>query len=67
MTIAEQIYQTIVDVLFGNITGNEWYTAHLDAIRGITTVVLCAVVLFIVVWLVVSVIRFLGSIIDFRR
>lgn len=62
ITIANSMYEWVVSILFGDITTNEWYTSNLDAIRGITTVVLCAVVVLFALWLVVAVWRFLASI-----
>lgn len=66
-TIAERFYEVIVNTIFGELNCNEWYTAHLDAIRGITTVILCGVVILFVIGLVYAVGRFFGAILSGRR
>lgn len=66
-TISQSIYEWVVEILFGEITENLWYNTHLDDIRGITTVVMCAVVVLFALWLVVAVGRFLGGIFGMRR
>lgn len=60
-TIAKSMYEWICNVLFGDIPQNEWYTANLELIRAITTVVLCGVVVLGAIILVVAVMRFLGG------
>lgn len=65
MTIAEKIYNEIITLIFGVIEGNEWYTAHLDAVRGILTVVLTCLVILIAFAIVVATIRFIGRCCDF--
>lgn len=67
ITIAERLYHQIVDTIFGAIPDNAWYTTHLDAIRGITTVILVGVVLCVCVGVVVAVMRFLGGLLGWRR
>lgn len=67
LTIAEMLYNQIITTIFGEIPDNIWYTANLDVIRGITTVVLTGIVLFVCVCLVVAVIRFLGALLSLRR
>lgn len=59
-TISQSMYDWIVNILFGELPQNTWYTNNLDVIRGITTVIMCAVVVLIALWLVVAVVTFLG-------
>lgn len=66
ITIAERFYEFVVTTLFGEITGNEWYTAHLDVIQGATTVVLVGVALLLAFALIAAMARFLASIFDIR-
>lgn len=67
INIAQYIYIWICDSLLGAIPENNWYSANLDVIRGIFTVVLCAVVVLFALALVVVIARFLGSLVDLRR
>lgn len=66
LTIAEMLYSQIVNGIFGEIPDNIWYTANLDVIRGIVTVVLTSVVLLLCVIIVVAVMRFIGSLFHIR-
>lgn len=61
-TIALSIYEWVSNILFGDVVDNAWYTSHLDVIRGITTVVMCGIVVLFALALVVAVMRFLGGI-----
>lgn len=56
--IAQQIYDWVVNTLFGEIIANAWYTQNLDKIRGIFTVVVCCIVFALAVGLVVGIWRF---------
>lgn len=65
--IALRMYEWISTTLFGEVIANEWYSSHLDVIRGVTTVIMCGLVVLIALWLVVAVGRFLGGIFGMRR
>lgn len=66
-SFAEQFYTWLSTTLFGEVPQNVWYTNNLDVIRGVTTVVMCGLVLLLGLALVVAVIRFMGRLFDFRR
>lgn len=66
LTIAEMLYNQIVNEIFGEIPDNIWYTANLDVIRGIVTVVLTSVVLLLCVIVVVAIMHFIGSLFRIR-
>lgn len=66
LTIAEMLYNQIVNEIFGEIPDNIWYTANLDVIRGIVTVVLTSVVLLLCVIIVVAIMHFIGSLFRIR-
>lgn len=65
-TIAENFYLWVVTALFGEIPQNEWYTTHLDAIQGITTVILCSLVLLLAIAIITALWRFCTSILTRR-
>lgn len=67
INIAQYIYVWICDTLLGAIPENNWYSANLDVIRGVFTVVLCAVVVLFALALVIAIARFFGSLVDLRR
>lgn len=63
------VIKWIVDTVNGwwsETTGNVFIDEHADLIKGIITLLLLGLCLAVVVWLVVSVLRFLGDLVDFR-
>lgn len=67
MNIAQSMYEWLSNILFGIVTDNIWYTQNRDTIIGIFLVVMCSLVIIIALWLVVSVMRFLGRCLDITR
>lgn len=56
--ISQNVYEWVVMTLFGEISDNTWYTQNLDTIRGISTVIVCAIVFALAVGLVIALWRF---------
>lgn len=65
MTIAEYLYNFVVNVLFGTIADNAYITEHLDELQGQFTVLLVLVVLVVAIAIVWGVWRLLGRLICF--
>lgn len=66
MTIAEQIYNYIVTVLFGEIPNNSWYTNNLDTIRGIAIIVIAVIILAVALYILVLVCRFIANLVRLK-
>lgn len=68
MTLLEGAYNYVIGILNASaVEGNAWLTANIDKIQGITTIVLCALVIVIAVAIGVAVLRWFGSLFNFRR
>lgn len=65
-SIAQSMYEWLAEVLFGEFTGNIWYTANRDTIIGIFIVVMCSIVVLFALWIVVSILRFIGRCVEFK-
>lgn len=66
MSLADAAYN-FVSTIFTAIPGNTWWTENLDATIGQATYLFCFLVLAMAVWVGVAVLRWFGSLFDWRR
>lgn len=68
MTLIESAYTYILSILNADaVVGNIWLTANIDKIQGIATVVLCVLVVIMATWIALAVLRWFGSLFNWRR
>ena len=68
MTLLEAAYTYIISILNADaVTGSVWLSDNIDKIQGIATIALCALVVVMAVWIGVSVLRWFGSLFNWRR
>lgn len=68
MTLIEGAYTYIISILNADaVSGNVWLTSNIDKIQGIATIILCSLVVAIAVWIGLAVLRWFGSLFNWRR
>lgn len=68
MTLIEGAYTYIISILNADaVANNAWLTSNIDKIQGIATIALCALVVAIAVWIGLAVLRWFGSLFNWRR
>lgn len=66
VSIAYSVWLWLESTLFGDVTGNLWYTTNRDTIIGIGIVVVCVLVFSIAVGIMFGIVRFLAKCLDIR-
>lgn len=68
MTLLEAAYAYILSILNADaVSSNAWLAANIDKIQGVSTIIICALVVVIAVAIGLAILRWFGSLFRFGR